>query len=197
MPSPKPTYFASAEDFRAWLDAHHESATELLVGFHKRKTGRPSLTWVESVQQALCYGWIDGVRKRVDDDAYTIRFSPRKRGSIWSSVNVRHVEALIASGQMRPAGQRAYEARRPYKSGVYSYEQRSVDLPPAYARLLKKQPKARRFFEAQPPSYRRAVMWWIVSAKKEETRMKRLSVLIDLCAHGERLPALTPSKRSR
>jgi uncharacterized protein YdeI (YjbR/CyaY-like superfamily) len=152
---------------------------------------------VESVQQALCYGWIDGVRKRVDDDAYTIRFSPRKPGSIWSSVNVRHVKALITSGQMRPAGLRAFEARRANTSGVYSYEQRSVDLPPAYARSLKKNPKAFRFFEAQPPSYRRAVMWWIVSAKKEETRMKRLSVLVDLCARGERLPALMPSKPRR
>jgi uncharacterized protein YdeI (YjbR/CyaY-like superfamily) len=194
---PKPIYFASANEFGAWLDAHHASATELLVGFHKRKTGRSSLTWVESVQQALCYGWIDGVRKRVDDDAYTIRFSPRKPGSIWSSVNVRHVKALITSGQMRPAGLRAFEARRANTSGVYSYEQRSVDLPPAYARSLKKNPKAFRFFEAQPPSYRRAVMWWIVSAKKEETRMKRLSVLVDLCARGERLPALMPSKPRR
>jgi uncharacterized protein YdeI (YjbR/CyaY-like superfamily) len=194
---PKPIYFASANEFGAWLDAHHASATELLVGFHKRKTGRSSLTWVESVQQALCYGWIDGVRKRIDDDGYTIRFSPRKPGSIWSSVNVRHVKALITSGQMRPAGLRAFEARRANTSGVYSYEQRSVDLPPAYARSLKKNPKAFRFFEAQPPSYRRAVMWWIVSAKKEETRMKRLSVLVDLCARGERLPALMPSKPRR
>ena len=118
MPSPEPTYFASAEQFLAWLDAHHESATELLVGFHKRKTGRPSLTWVESVKQAFCYGWIDGVRKRIDDDAYSIRFSPPTRGSIWSAVNVRHVEALIASGRMRPVGLRAYEARRANKSGV-------------------------------------------------------------------------------
>jgi len=188
----KPIYFASAEEFRAWLEAHHESAAELWVGFHKRKTGRPSLTWVESVQQALCYGWIDGVRKRIDDDSYTIRFSPRKPGSIWSAVNVRHVEALTAAGRMRPSGLRAYEARRANKAGIYSYEQRSVHLPPAYARVLKKNVAARRFFESQPPSYRRAVMWWIVSARKEETRLKRLSVLIELSQRGERLPALAP-----
>jgi uncharacterized protein YdeI (YjbR/CyaY-like superfamily) len=189
---PEPTFFVSASEFRAWLEEHHESATELLVGFHKRKTGRPSLTWVESVREALCYGWIDGVRKRIDEDAYTIRFSPRKPGSIWSSVNVRHVEALKAAGAMRPAGLRAFDARRANTSGIYSYEQRSVDLPPPYARLLEKNPAARRFFEAQPPSYRRAVMWWIVSAKKEETRSKRLTALIRLCERGERLPGLMP-----
>lgn len=194
---PEPTFFASAAEFRTWLEAHHESATELLVGFHKRKTGRPSLTWVESVQEALCYGWIDGVRKRMDEDRYTIRFSPRKPGSIWSAVNVRHVEALSAAGRMHPAGLRAYEARRANKSGIYSYEQRSVDLPPPYARLLKKNPRAHRFFEAQPPSYRRAVMWWIVSAKKEETRQKRLAQLVDLCQRGERLPGLMPVKSRR
>jgi uncharacterized protein YdeI (YjbR/CyaY-like superfamily) len=191
----KPLFFASDGEFRSWLTAHHESATELWVGFHKRATGRPTLTWTESVRQALCFGWIDGVRKRIDQDTYTIRFSPRKPQSIWSAVNVRHVEELIASGQMRPAGMRAYEARRENKSGIYSYEQRSVDLPPVYAKLLKKHAAARQVFESQPPSYRRMVMWWIVSAKREETRLKRLSILIDHAARGERLPALTSPPR--
>jgi uncharacterized protein YdeI (YjbR/CyaY-like superfamily) len=191
----KPLFFASDGEFRSWLTAHHESAVELWVGFHKRATGRPTLTWTESVRQALCFGWIDGVRKRIDQDTYTIRFSPRKPQSIWSAVNVRHVEELIASGQMRPAGMRAYEARRENKSGIYSYEQRSVDLPPVYAKLLKKHAAARQFFESQPPSYRRMVMWWIVSAKREETRLKRLSILIDHAARGERLPALTSPPR--
>jgi uncharacterized protein YdeI (YjbR/CyaY-like superfamily) len=194
---PQPTYFASAAEFRAWLDAHHDAAPELWVGFHKRKTRRPSLTWVESVQQALCYGWIDGVRKRIDEDAYAIRFSRRKPDSIWSAVNVRHAEALVAAGAMRPAGVEAFEARRENKSGIYSYEQRGVDLPPAYARVLKKHPAALRFFEAQPPSYRRAIMWWIVSAKKEETRAKRLSTLIERSERGERLPGLMPLKSRR
>jgi uncharacterized protein YdeI (YjbR/CyaY-like superfamily) len=194
---PKPTFFASASEFRAWLDAHHASATELWVGYHKRETGRPSMTWTESVQQALCYGWIDGVRKRIDESAYTIRFSPRQRRSIWSAVNVRHVEALIAAGEMRPAGRRAYEGRRENRSGIYSYEQRSVDLPPQYAKRLGRNAAARRFFESQPPSYRRPAIWWIVSAKKEETRLKRLSILIDHSARGERLPALVPAKGPR
>ena len=194
MPSrqSKPTFFASATEFRAWLDRHHGSASELWVGFYKKDTGRPSLTWTESVREALCYGWIDGIRKRIDDRSYTIRFTPRTPGSTWSAVNVRHVEALIAEGRMRPAGLRAYEARRAYKSGIYSYEQRSVELPAPYAQVLNRNKAARAFLESQPPGYRRIVMWWIVSAKKEETRLKRLSVLIDLCARGERLPSLTP-----
>lgn len=191
---PKPTFFASPRAFRDWLEEHHDSAGELWVGFHKSGTGRPSLTWTESVREALCYGWIDGVRKRIDDRSYTIRFSPRKPGSVWSAVNVRHVQALVAEGQMRPAGLRAYEARRDNKSGIYSYEQRSVELPAPYARLLNVNKAARTFLESQPPGYRRIVMWWIVSAKKEETRLKRLSVLIDLSARGERLPALTPPR---
>lgn len=194
---PSPLFFDSADRFGAWLEVHHESATELRVGFHKKETGRPTLTWVESVQQALCYGWIDGIRKRIDEHAYTIRFSRRKPGSIWSAVNVRHVEALLRDGRMRPAGLRAYEARRENKSTIYSYEQRSVELPAPYARVLKQNAAARRFFESQPPGYRRTAMWWIVSARKEETRMKRLAVLLGHSARGERLPALKPPKRSR
>ena len=190
-----PTFFSSDREFRAWLDANHQSAAEIWVGFHKRQTGRPTLTWTESVRQALCFGWIDGIRKRIDDDAYTIRFSPRKAGSIWSAINVRHVEELISDGQMRPAGLRAYESRRENTSGIYSYEQRSVELPPLYAKALRKNAAARRFFESQPPSYRRTAMWWIVSAKKEETRMKRLSRLVELSERGERLPALSPVRR--
>ena len=193
----KPTFFASATEFRAWLETHHGSSNEILVGFHKRATGRPSLTWTESVREALCYGWIDGIRKRIDEDAYTIRFTPRKRGSVWSAVNIRHVESLVGEGRMRPAGLEAYETRRENKSGLYSYEQRSVDLPPPYANVLKKNVAAFTFFESQPPSYRRMAMWWIVSAKTEETRGKRLSMLIRQSARGERLPAFAPPKRTR
>ncbi|HTI38647.1 MAG TPA: YdeI/OmpD-associated family protein [Vicinamibacterales bacterium] len=197
QPLVKPTFFASASEFRTWLEAQHESASEIWVGFHKRATGRPSLTWTESVREALCYGWIDGIRKRIDNDAYTIRFTPRKRGSVWSAVNVRHVQSLLREGRMRPRGLEAYEARRDNKCGIYSYEQRSVELPPQYAKVLKKNAAAFKFFESQPPSYRRAVMWWIVSAKTEETRTRRLSVLIHHSAKAERLPALAPTKRTR
>jgi uncharacterized protein YdeI (YjbR/CyaY-like superfamily) len=195
--SPQATFFASDREFRQWLEANHRTATEIWVGFFKKETGRPTMTWPESVRQALCYGWIDGIRKRLDDESYTIRFSPRKPGSIWSAVNVRHVQELMAAGHMQPAGSRAYEQRRDNTSGLYSYEQRSVDLPPPYAAVLHKNAKARTFFESQPPSYRRTVMWWIVSAKKDETRLKRLQSLVAHSARGERLPALRRSGNRR
>lgn len=133
------TYFPSPSHFRAWLLANHESATELLVGFHKAGTGTPSMTWTESVREALCFGWIDGVRRRVDDARYTIRFTPRKKGSIWSAVNVKHVEELIAAGLMQPAGLRAFEARTSARSGVYSFEQDAVELSPEFIARFKQQ----------------------------------------------------------
>ena len=120
----KPRFFATPDEFRAWLEENHESASEVVVGFYKKPTGRPSLTWTESVREALCFGWIDGVRRRIDDDSYSIRFTPRKRGSNWSLVNVRHVEELTRAGRMHPAGIEAFEARTPEKTGVYTYENR-------------------------------------------------------------------------
>jgi len=190
----KPTFFPTPAAFRAWLERNHATAGELLVGFHKVGSGKPSLTWPESVDAALCFGWIDGVRKSVDDRRYTIRFTPRKPGSVWSGVNIKRARALIERGLMRPAGLKAYEARRENKSGVYSYEQRSVELPEPYNGLLKANAAARRFFEAQPPSYRKVVMWWIVSAKRDQTRRKRLDKLIAHSARGERVPEYTPRK---
>lgn len=186
--SSTPTYFRSAAAFRAWLVEHHTSHTELLVGFHKVHANTSSMTWTESVREALCVGWIDGVRKRVDDERYTIRFTPRKAGSIWSAVNVRHVESLIAEGRMLPAGMAAFNARQANRTGVYSFEQRTVDLPEPLAGLLAAVPVAATFFAAQPPSYRKAVVWWVVSAKQEVTRHKRLSTLIAHAERGERLP---------
>jgi len=190
----KPTFFPTPAAFRAWLERNHATAGELLVGFHKVGSGKPSLTWPESVDAALCFGWIDGVRKSVDDRRYTIRFTPRKPGSVWSSVNIKRARALIERGLMRPAGLKAFEARRENKSGVYSYEQRSVELPEPYNGLLKANAAAQRFFEAQPPSYRKVVVWWIVSAKRDETRRKRLDKLIAHSARGERVPEYTPRK---
>ena len=183
----KPTYFRTPAAFRAWLAKHHATKPELLVGFHKRDSGKPSITWPESVDQALCFGWIDGVRKRLDDTSYTIRFSPRRAGSIWSSVNMKRARVLIGRGDMRPAGLKAYEARRENKSGVYSYEQRKIDLEEPYQGLLKKNKAAWTFFQTQPPSYRKAIYWWILGAKREETRMKRLEKLIAFSAKGQRL----------
>jgi uncharacterized protein YdeI (YjbR/CyaY-like superfamily) len=193
----KPTFFATPAAFRAWLARHHDKADVLWVGFYKKDSGKPSITWPESVDQALCFGWIDGVRKSVDESSYMIRFSPRRAGSIWSGVNVRRAEAMIEQGLMRPAGLKAFRTKKAYKSGVYSYEQRSVDLPEEYARLVKKNAAAWRFLRSESAYYRKAVWWWIVCAKKEETRLKRVEQLVTYSAKGERIPGFKPTKPSR
>lgn len=193
----KPSFFQTPAEFREWLTRHHASKAELLVGFYKKDSGKPSITWPESVDQALCFGWIDGIRKNIDEISYSIRFSPRKPGSIWSNVNIKRAQALITQGQMQPAGRKAYEARRENKSGIYSYEQRRIDLEEPYNRLLKKNKAAWKFFQAQPASYRKAVYWWIMSAKKEETRLKRLEKLTAFSAEEQRLPEFVSRKPGR
>ncbi len=190
-----PTFFPTPADFRRWLQAHHATEKELLVGFYKTGSGQPSITWPESVDQALCFGWIDGLRKRVDDERYTIRFTPRKPTSTWSAVNIKRVEELTQLGLMTPAGLKAFEARQANKYGIYSYEQRTAELPPAYDKVLKANRAAWTFFQAQPASYRKAAMWWIVSAKQETTRLKRLEQLIDLSAHAQQIPQFTRWKK--
>lgn len=187
----KPTFFATPADFRKWLEEHHETAKELLVGFHKKDSGKPSITWPESVDQALCFGWIDGVRRRIDEEAYSIRFTPRKPRSIWSAVNIKRAQELIEEGLMKPAGLRAFEARTENRSGVYSYENRRDVLDEPYASRLRENAAAAEFFESRPASYRKAAIWWVVSAKKEETRLKRLGELIDYSAKGQTIPAFT------
>lgn len=186
-----PIYFASAEEFREWLALHHDSERELLVGFHKKGTGRPSMTWSESVDEALCFGWIDGVRRSVDAERYTIRFSPRKASSAWSNVNIRRAEALIASGRMQPAGLKAFEARKPDSSGVYSFEQRGeAALNEEMTERFRANEAAWRFWESQPPGYRTTATWYVMSARKEETRMRRLEKLIADCVAGRRITEL-------
>jgi uncharacterized protein YdeI (YjbR/CyaY-like superfamily) len=187
----EPNFFALPAEFRAWLEEHHEFATELLVGFHKRHTGQPSLTWAESVDQALCFGWIDGVRRTIDADRYTIRFTPRKPGSTWSAVNIARVGELTALGLMRPAGLAAFERRVEARSKIYAYEQESQALDAADEAAFRANAPAWAFFQAQAPSYRRSAIWWVVSAKKEETRRKRLSTLIHDSEQGRRLAHLT------
>jgi uncharacterized protein YdeI (YjbR/CyaY-like superfamily) len=162
-------------------------ATELWVRFYTKDSGKPSITWTESVDQALCFGWIDGIRKRVDKISYQIRFTPRRRGSIWSAINIKRAKELVRQKQMRPTGLKAFAARIENKSGIYSYEQRSTELSQPYANLLKENKAAWNFFENQPPSYRKMIGWWIISAKKEETRMVRLAKLISESAKGKRL----------
>ena len=184
MQSSSITYFRSPAELRKWFRANHATATELWVGFYKKGSGQPSITWPESVDEALSVGWIDGIRKRVDDDSYTIRFTPRRKGSVWSAVNIARVKALTAEKRMRPEGLKAFAARIENKSGIYAYEQRRDRLEEPYASLLKKNKAASAFFEAQPPYYRKPVGWWIVSAKKDETRMARLKKFIDAAAKG-------------
>lgn len=188
MPTPSSvTYFRTPAELRKWLRANHAKAKELWVGFYKRDSGKPSITWPESVDEALCVGWIDGIRKRIDDECYTIRFTPRRKGSIWSAVNIARVKVLTAEKRMRPTGAGAFAARVENKSGIYAYEQRRDRLEEPYAGLLRKHKAASAFFEAQPPSYRKVIGWWIVSAKREETRLQRLRRLTEACARGKRL----------
>ena len=180
-------YFESADAFRAWLAENHETATELLVGFWKVGSGQPSLTWPEAVDQALCFGWIDGVRRGVDEQRYTIRFSPRRRGSTWSNVNVAKVERLLAAGLMAPAGIKAWEERDPAKTGIYSFENERQPLAPEYERVLRSDEAAWAFWERQPPSYRRMATYWIMSAKQEATRQRRLARVVADSAAGKRI----------
>jgi uncharacterized protein YdeI (YjbR/CyaY-like superfamily) len=194
----KPKFFPTPGDFRAWLEAHHATKTELLVGFHKKGSGRPSIAWPESVDEALCFGWIDGVRHSLTDAAYTIRFTPRKTTSTWSAVNVARVEELTKAGRMRPAGLRAFAARRADRTGVYSFERsRAAVLSKEQEKRLRSNRRASAFFDAQPPGYRRTAIHWIISAKRPETRERRLSQLIADSAAGRRIKPLARPARSR
>jgi uncharacterized protein YdeI (YjbR/CyaY-like superfamily) len=188
-------FFAEPSGWRRWLERHHDTATEVWVGLYKKSSGKPSVTWPEAVDQALCFGWIDGVRKSIDATSYKNRFTPRRPGSNWSAVNVRRVQELADLGLMHPAGLKAFEARREDRSGVYSYEQRHLArLEPAYEQKLRASKKAWAYFQASPPSYRTAAIWWIVSAKQEATRLRRLDQLIKHSKEGRPVPPLTPRR---
>jgi len=193
----EPIFFESPDHFRQWLHENHDKAKEVLVGYHKKHTGKPSLTWEASVREALCYGWIDGIRKTVDSDRYTIRFTPRKSGSNWSNVNIKHVEALTQAGRMQPAGLKAFEARSEAKSGIYSYEQNSSSLDEASQSRLKANRKAWDYFQAQAPSYQKGALCWVMSAKQAPTKEKRLITLIETSERGERLPQFLRPTRSK
>lgn len=191
-----PTFFETPAGFRAWLAANHTTADHLWVGFYKKGTGRPSITWPEAVDEALCYGWIDSIRKSVDAESYTNRFTPRRAGSVWSSVNVARIQILTELRRMQPTGQAVFEARKGNRSGLYSHELGEVELPEAHRNLLRENAAAWAFYEKQPASYRKSVRWWVVSAKKEETRRKRLDALIAHSARAERVPQFTRKKPS-
>ena len=181
-----PAFFPTEADFRRWLEANHETAPELLVGLWTKGSGKPSIDWPQARDQALCFGWIDGVRRSLGDEAYTIRFTPRRKGSIWSKVNVERYIALKDVGQMTPAGERAYEENK-HKSGLYSYEKPLASLDPAEEKSFRKYKAAWKYWEGQPPGYRKLVLNWITTAKKPETRAKRLATLIDDCSCGRRI----------
>ena len=183
----EPKFFSTQDDFREWLAVHHVTASELLVGFWKVGSGKPSMTWPESVDQALCFGWIDGVRRRIDDDSYSIRFTPRRPKSIWSAINIAKVEALIVKGLMQPAGLAAYDKLEEHRSVVYSYENMPREFDAEYEKRFRENKKAWAFFEAQPAGYKRLMIYRVTSAKQEATRLKRLEKLITASEEGVRL----------
>lgn len=194
----KPHFFPSPSAWRAWLEEHHSETDELWVGLYKRDSRRPSITWPEAVDGALCFGWIDGVRKSVDAISYKIRFTPRKPRSVWSAVNVRRATELSSAGLMHAAGLAAFEKRQGNRPGIYSYEQRkSAKLPVAYERRFRAHKTAWTFFRAQAPWYQRTCSFWIISAKKEETRLKRLATLIRDSGHQRTVPPLTRPPRAK
>ncbi len=184
-------YFASAADLRAWLEERYATASEVWIGFYKKASGADGITYAQALDEALCFGWIDGVRKRVDERSFTIRFTPRKPGSIWSAVNITRASELQALGLMRPAGLTALARRDDARSKVYSYERASVALDPAFERQFRAATQAWAHFTAQAPSYQRAAIWWVMSAKQEATRARRLAVLIADSQAGRRLANLT------
>ena len=185
-----PVFFETPADFRRWLERNHARESELLVGFRKKGSGRPSITWEESVVEALCYGWIDGVRRSIDAESYTIRFTPRRPQSIWSAKNLKTMQALIEAGRVKPAGLAIYEQRDEAKTDRYSFEREHVAFDDAQEREFRKHPRAWDFFTAQPPSYRKPATHWVVSAKKPETRAKRLAELIADSGAGLRIKQL-------
>lgn len=190
-------FFATPSEMRGWLAEHHRTARELWVGFYKKGTGKPSLTWPEAVQEALCFGWIDGIRKGLDEESYTNRFTPRKPRSNWSLINIDFANKLIEEGRMEAAGLEAFEARSDATSGVYTYERKDLDLDPDLERKLKKNRAAWSFFQAQPPWYRRTTSRWVMSAKREETRLRRLDGLIEDSARGCTIGPLTRKKKTK
>jgi uncharacterized protein YdeI (YjbR/CyaY-like superfamily) len=191
VPKSNPTFFPTPDEFRAWLEKHHAMFDELWVGFYKRDSGKPSITPPESVDCALCFGWIDGVRKSLGESSYMIRFTPRKSTSTWSAINIRRVEAMTRDGLMHAAGLAAFAKRSDKKSAIYAYEQRhTAQLDAKFEKQFRANKRAWNFFQSMPPWYRRTATYWVISAKREETKQKRLATLIDDCAHQRSLKHL-------
>jgi len=186
----QPKFFTSPEQFREWLERNHDRATELPIGFHKKASGKKSITYAEALDEALCFGWIDGVRRNLNETSYVQRFTPRKPRSIWSNINVNHVERLKKAARMHAAGLEAYARRDPKRTGIYSFENRPLELAPEYEKTFRQNKAAWKFFQEQPPGYKRLLIFRTMSAKKEETRWRRLKQLIECSAKGERMGIL-------
>ena len=192
----KPTFFETAADFRAWLRQHHRTATELWVGYRKKATGKASITRAESVDEALSFGWIDGLGKSLDTESYMVRFTPRRKGSIWSAVNTRRARELIKAGRMRAAGLAAFEARDENKTAVYSFDRtQPLVLAPALEAQFRRNRAAWTFFQAQPPGYRKVCVHMIMNAKQEATRQRRLDIVVANSAAGRRIDFMRPMRR--
>ena len=189
-------FFGTAGELRRWLEKNYSKSEELWIGFYKKDSGKGGITYAQALDEALCYGWIDGIRKKLDEDSFTTRFTPRKPKSIWSNVNIGHVARLTKEGRMQPPGIAAYEKKNDARSGIYAFEREIAELEPQMLKQFKRERVAWKYFDAQPPYYRRLASWWVISAKRDETRMKRLEQLIELSAREERLPQFIPAKRS-
>lgn len=183
-------FFSTPAEFRAWFEKNHDKTKELWVGFYKKDSSKPSITWPESVDQALCFGWIDGIRKSIDDISYTIRFTPRNPKSIWSAVNMRRIAELTSLGLMRPSGIAVFEKRDEKRSELYSFEQVKVELDTHFLKKFQENEKAWIFFQSQAPSYKKPAIWWVISAKQEDTRLKRLNILIKDSEEGQKIAPL-------
>ena len=186
----KPRFFSSPALFRKWLEANHDSKNELLVGFHKKSSGKKSIIYGEALDEALCFGWIDGVRKNFDETSYTIRFTPRRARSIWSNVNVNHVERLKKEGRMHTSGLAVYKRRDPERTGIYAFENNSRQFSPEFEKTFRRNKAAWKFFEEQPNYFKKVAIFWVMSAKKEETRLRRLHQLLENAAKGIRAGAI-------
>lgn len=188
----KPVFFASPAELRSWLENNHATATGLLLGLYRKESGKGGITYPEALDEALCFGWIDGIRKRFDESSYTVCFTPRRPASIWSAVNTKRVGELMKLGRMHPVGQKVFDERDQKRSNLYSYERATCKLDGAYEKKFRANKKAWEFYQAQPPGYRRTSAWWVISAKREETRLRRLAQLVEDSAKGRRIGLLMP-----
>src|SRR4030095_8605640 len=192
-----PIFFATQSDLRKWFEKNHDKEKELWLGFYKTSSGKQSVTWLESVDQSLCFGWIDGVRKSLGRDSYVIRFTPRKAKSIWSAINIKKIKELTKLGLMRQAGIDAFNKRDEKKSRVYSFEQKNIKLDKDFEKKFRQNKQAWKFFQSQPPSYQKPSIWWVISAKNETTKQKRLNTLIKDSEAGQKIARLRPYPRTK